>query len=122
MVLKTVSVSLVVDSCISTSTNQHHSIGRVGRMVGTGRRNSRTGGIREPEEMGLEGESWSKSWLWVGVWERSVLDSFLFQLTGGRRGVTVSPHHLPYSFPFWQNAVNTPLTVTNPKDRPSQGA
>lgn len=66
MVLKTVSVSLVVDSCISTSTNQHHSIGRVGRMVGTGRRNSRTGGIREPEEMGLEGESWSKSWLWVG--------------------------------------------------------
>lgn len=41
---------------------------------------------------------------------RSVLDSFLFQLTGGRRRVAVWPDQLPYSFPFWQNAVSIPLT------------
>lgn len=42
---------------------------------------------------------------------RSVSDAFLFLLTGGRRRVAVGSDQLPYSFPFWQNAVNIPLTL-----------
>lgn len=43
---------------------------------------------------------------------RSVSDAFLFQLTGGRRRVAVGPDRLPSSFPFWQNAVNIPLIIS----------
>lgn len=52
-------------------------------------------------------------WKGGGVQEhgRTVLDSFLFQLTGGRRRVAVWPDQLPYSFPFWQNAVSIQLTM-----------
>lgn len=40
-------------------------------MAGTDRRNSRTQGIRESEEMGLKRESWSKSWVYMGKGEES---------------------------------------------------
>lgn len=63
---------LVMDSHISTSISQHHSKGRVGRMAGTDRRNSRTQEVRESEEMRLERESWSKSRVYMGK------DSFFF--------------------------------------------
>lgn len=35
-------------------------------MAGTDRGNNRTQGVKEPEEMGLERESWSKSWVYMG--------------------------------------------------------
>lgn len=62
---------LLMDSHISTSISQHHSTGRVGRMAGTDRRNSRPQGVREPEGTVLERESWSKSWVYMRKGKKS---------------------------------------------------
>lgn len=72
-------------------------------MAGTDRRNSRTQGVREPGEMGLERESWFQRWVYMGKGEES---------GKGLSWIHLWPDKLPYSSPFWQNSVSTPLTVT----------
>lgn len=102
----------------SASSIPHFITGRVGGVMGDRQekqlnlrnQGARGGGTRE----GILVQKLSMYRKGGGVQEhgRSVSDAFLFQLTGGRRRVAVGPDRLPSSFPFWQNAVNIPLIIS----------